>query len=559
MLYLNSIISNYEDFKNLFGIVEHGNGVKSRRNKILLSLYKSKEILKHVNRTSRDYNLYTDFYSCTDMTSLYNNVMTWLHKHGNYNNNALNKVWLMNNCFWCVKYFTDEAAGICEDGDARCIRYINSETGRVYKMKTGKFLREIIKENNTLNSLLPEPVKNWVCEEFSEKWKAYAEGEIRKHTYTLHVNDNFEGIYNSCICQGDFGSCMTDEGYWTFYRDCVKAKAAYLTNADDMIVARCIIYTDVFDSNGKKYRLAERQYATDKSDTLKRILVNKLIAGGYIDGYKRVGADCHSPRAFVDNNDKKIENDLFYIECDIHRDSVISYQDTFKFWKVGDKKIWNDGDCETLSVTNGEPEMGVWSEFNQEYIPEYDACYVETRGDNFYDSQVVSAFVLYPSWNYYYESCYEGDCVAVGKEYYYAGYDGEDLERYGIHRCDECGEFYIEDRENAYYSKLLERWFCCEYCARKAEKRYAEENSNILYDFFDEEYFDSDFEDCVRVLKYSNLYRKRVNSITRRKNIHEFPNCFVLYKGNWYYENLAYSPLSKTYIPCEKFIENVAV
>lgn len=34
MIYIKSF-KNYEEFKVLFGVVEHGNGVKSRKNKIL--------------------------------------------------------------------------------------------------------------------------------------------------------------------------------------------------------------------------------------------------------------------------------------------------------------------------------------------------------------------------------------------------------------------------------------------------------------------------------------------------------------------------------------------
>ena len=39
MLYYN--FNNYEEFKELFGLVKHGNGVKSRKNKILLSFIKT--------------------------------------------------------------------------------------------------------------------------------------------------------------------------------------------------------------------------------------------------------------------------------------------------------------------------------------------------------------------------------------------------------------------------------------------------------------------------------------------------------------------------------------
>ena len=43
MLYYN--FNNYEEFKELFGLVKHGNGVKSRKNKILLSFIKNGKLL----------------------------------------------------------------------------------------------------------------------------------------------------------------------------------------------------------------------------------------------------------------------------------------------------------------------------------------------------------------------------------------------------------------------------------------------------------------------------------------------------------------------------------
>lgn len=41
MLYYN--FNNYEEFKELFGLVKHGNGVKSRKNKIPVELQKEQE------------------------------------------------------------------------------------------------------------------------------------------------------------------------------------------------------------------------------------------------------------------------------------------------------------------------------------------------------------------------------------------------------------------------------------------------------------------------------------------------------------------------------------
>ena len=47
---------NAQEFQELFGIQEHGNGVKSRRNKILLALLKSKSVWAYC-REHEDWSL----------------------------------------------------------------------------------------------------------------------------------------------------------------------------------------------------------------------------------------------------------------------------------------------------------------------------------------------------------------------------------------------------------------------------------------------------------------------------------------------------------------------
>ena len=100
-------------------------------------------------------------------------------------------------------------------------------------------------------------------------------------------------------------------------RNSVKAKAARLVEDDGMILARCIIFTEVFDEEDKVWRLAERQYAKDQSDILKRALVDALIKAGEIDGYKQVGADCGNSRGFVDVEGNSLSHKKFYIECNL--------------------------------------------------------------------------------------------------------------------------------------------------------------------------------------------------------------------------------------------------
>lgn len=54
MLYYK--FQNYEEFKNMFGIIRHGNGVCSRKNKILLAYVKDKRLL-HEAVEKNDYAL----------------------------------------------------------------------------------------------------------------------------------------------------------------------------------------------------------------------------------------------------------------------------------------------------------------------------------------------------------------------------------------------------------------------------------------------------------------------------------------------------------------------
>ena len=53
MLYYN--FSNFEEFKERFGIQEHANGEKSRKNKILLAFIKNKELLHEAVITGNFY------------------------------------------------------------------------------------------------------------------------------------------------------------------------------------------------------------------------------------------------------------------------------------------------------------------------------------------------------------------------------------------------------------------------------------------------------------------------------------------------------------------------
>lgn len=430
----------YEGFKEIFELREHGNGVKSRRNLILLSLFKSRKFLQYVKETDKQHLL-----GITSMSELWNVCLNEMTSTLYSLNMSLNMC--LKGRYWSSSlYRTDHMKGKTEDGDSRSIRYVRIDNGKVYKMKAGKMYRHLILESH-FGQVLPEQVVNWLCEELVLEWSGYN----TQSQYELHVDDNFKDIYASYKQIGDFGSCMNNRDRDGFYRNAVESKAAYLTNADDKIVARAIIFTNVLDDEtGQTFRLCERQYSSDCDNMLKQILVNKLIEGGYIDGYKRIGADCHSPEAFVDINGHSLSGRSFSIHCDLDYGDTISYQDSFKWYVMRKHRAYNyepDDSWEELATTDSVLGGGNYDEYHD--------CYTQ--------NEVVTVY------HYGREiTCDEDrlhDFTYINGEYHH---DDD------ISVCDECGECYVS--EYGYTSNIDDACFCCRSCRDAYDQEYCEDN-----------------------------------------------------------------------------------
>lgn len=399
MIYFKNF-KNYEEFKELFGVVEHGNGKKSRRNKILLACLKNREFFRSIVNEEHYLSTKDKFFSANSMCDLKNVAKDLLY----YRTFGTNHMKIMDWDFFSDKYQLDIFGGICEDGDTRSIRYINVERDRVFKMKAGKFISAIIEEGE-VTRLFPEQLKCWLGEEFAREWQAYASDHLAAlDGYELHVNQNFADIYDSSCCVGNFGSCMQDNGQYEFYEVSIGASAAYLTNADDKIVARCIIYNDVRDENNKHYRLAERQYATNGDNVLKQILINKLISGSHIDGYKKIGVDCHANDAFVSNDGENWSDKNFRIDNSIQSGETLSYQDSFIYLDISRGVAYNhdyNGYDAELDTTDayfaGKCE---YSECYQEYIPVDEASYDDYNEDWCYASDCVTYYSGDSTYNF---------------------------------------------------------------------------------------------------------------------------------------------------------------
>lgn len=243
-------------------------------------------------------------------------------------------------------YRTDYLSGLCMDGDTNCIRLVKDD-GKVIKKKIGKVLREYLEPKKALCGA----AKTYICEYVAQQWKAYASEHQYEGKYRLVVDKDFDAIYSSGRRVGDFHSCMTDEDCIRFYNE-VNASAASLRDENDMIVARCVVFNEVYDLQGNKYRYAERQYSTDQNLTLQQLLVNMLYKEGYIDINKQVGASCSDSDNVVDNEGNSMRGTVLYIEHRFESGDCCPYMDGFAYYDECDERMYNNSDYGSITLHN---------------------------------------------------------------------------------------------------------------------------------------------------------------------------------------------------------------
>ena len=440
MLYFD--FKNYEEFKERFGIKRDEKGKLLRKNKILLSWVTNKALFKESVRLVK-YGLREQcaFINYTSMDQVIKRVDIWLGCSCNRYELHLNGRFYSSPC-----YKTDKMKGIPEDGSLGFIRYQNMEReGKVYKMKAGKMYRHLL-DSCEYSDCISDKVKIYLCELFTEQWMAH-QSELGCD-YTLHVDKDFGKIYNSdyYLMGSDFHSCMTDTGYDKFY-DLIDASAAYITNQDGEIMARCVIYNDVLnEETGETYRLAERQYAADGNLLYMNLLINALIRDGHIDGYKRIGMGCHDARAFILNDGTKLDNERLSIRAALDADDPVSYQDSFKWYDHRSKRAYNyeSGDF-SLESTDGIIEGTNYDELHSE----------RTFND------VIT--VRIGCCTYDVDEDYKDDYCWVNG-YYYRPED--------VAVCPECGDMFVINFGE--YSEITDQNYCCTHCMYEAEDRFEE-------------------------------------------------------------------------------------
>lgn len=486
MLFITAF-KNYSEFQELFGVREF-DGKKARKNKILLSLLKDKAFFKESVKSG---NLYP--FSIKNMVNLRNYLVHRIHVSGAKSKKLCHKLWLLDRYYYSDKYTLDGMAGVCEDGTPNAVRYVNMESGRVFKMKAGKFYKHLI-ESTVFGRKLNETLVIWLCEEFCRDWTAHVIGRLPKNK--LYVNNNFADIYNSERLKGydsnsdAFVSCMVDKGFHNFYKNAVKAKAAYLEDETGKIIARCVIFTEVYDADGEVWRYAERQYSVGCNDVYKQALVDALIQAGEIDCFKKVGASCHDCHAIVDIHGNSLADKKFTIDCDLDWDDTLSYQDTFKSYSMYHRTAYNDEDASeyNLAVTEGS-----LSAADEDQDPEPDEY------DSYHECNAYEVCTVY----------YHGDeetCDVEDRDdftYFQNAWRHKD----DIVTCPKCGnkmlnpDYYGAD-DDVYYSEVTDKSYCDPDCRDEAEEAYKKENWH--YSDYDDEWYE-DKDDLVTYQKFNHL------------------------------------------------------
>lgn len=481
MLQLNGLFTNFEEFKAIF-VAENGR----RKNKLLM------QFAKHRIKTKQPF---TDWGKYLTEQAFMLNILNF---HDASTTDALG-IQLHLIMRGAKTYALDAADGVCKDGDAKAIRYIKD--GRVYKMKTGKFLRAVFSETGALQ-YFGDAVCNAFFEQFAERWeRLHATNDLE-----LVVDTDFEAIYNSANQDGDFHSCMNDEPYSECYQyiDC---KAVSLRKGDTIHARALLINAHVAD--GTVVRYLDRQYSS--KDVLKKRLIDACIEKNLIDAYRKAGAGCSDCKEIYSVLTREKLEDTLYIDLSdaLDNSEYFPYFDTFKYLNFSTNEASNDEndyDCCLTGTDGAHPRHRNYDEYNDEYTSD--------------DIAQVNV------WSYRRECYYTQDVSAYYAETNLYEYDGEYYDK--LYYSEVLGEYVPLDRVD------------------ELEDAYKERNWN--WDSVNQEYTE---EETIEVYIW-NKYREGYETGYTTEDHAE--NNFYEYDGE-YYDELYYSEVLSENVPIDRLEE----
>lgn len=342
------------------------------------------------------------------------------------------------------------------------------------------------------DGVIPNSVANRAAELFADEWKAFVckqQGE-----YKLVINDDFDALYDSELCKGDFHSCMTDTGYEVAYMDFDGAQACYLEDKAGYIVARAILWSKVRSrlTPNKTYIYLDRQYSSDGRRDLREVLIDKvktyLDEKGQLDGFLYKPSDCSCTDALNiwDRSDCRIKEDFassLYVRSELVADSTVCYMDTFKYLDLNSGVVSTSEQSPNdvcLETTDGQIELNQeWSEFEDCYIPSDCAEWSEWYYSYIFKDRSVWSDSLS---SYVYED--DDEIVVVNGDYY-------SIHNEDIVYCDYIGEYKL--REDCVFTEDTEEYILEEdsvYC-----------NTDGTYYRYEENVPEYDLSPCVEIIE----------------------------------------------------------
>ena len=363
---------------------------------------------------------------------------------------------------------------IPHDGTHGQIRYelrTENERGASYKFyraKVGKIVREYLNSerfNKFYHVDLTNTLIDYLCEEASARLNAYNLNNAKG--YNLVVDDDFQKIYSTdhTLENSTFGSCQMDKELWDMWPNIKGAKAIYVTNDDDEIVARAIYFTEIHVENDDKvYRGIERIYSYNSEEKYKKLLLMMARKEGIVDIFKDINAGAYDTklwRIVKGEEDEEFQEDM-YVECiKKFTDESVAWGDSFKYYNEKTLCIYNYAYSNDDIVLDNYDRDVTFEDLLDRWYDGYSDCWRYTREDSaftvFYHGNEIETtecnkenYFTYVS--YLDEYHYNDDVVEDYKGNYILKSDAEWSDYYDGYIRDEYAEYseyhndYIDSR-----------------------------------------------------------------------------------------------------------------
>lgn len=249
---------------------------------------------------------------------------------------------------------------------------INVDKSRV-KIKVGRFIKKFIKESTFTNL----GISDKEIENFVNLFKSYFNSDTNELSIVSgedirkwYLQDNYSTILG-CQSGSLWKSCMRQSERNIFMNLYVenpdKIKMLIYLNKDGNLRSRALLWDDVTDSSGNKYKVMDRIYSLYEHDVF--IFKKWAVENGYITKWEQ---NAKTESAF--DVDGKLNILSLSVNLQNYKQKYYPYLDTFKYFDIHSGNFHNNESSRhqyKLVQSNGmkyrpEPEPGFYDE--EDYI-----------------------------------------------------------------------------------------------------------------------------------------------------------------------------------------------